>query len=145
MSNIFSKNLKYLRKLNQLTQEGLAFNLGTKRATVGAWEEGRGEPNYSMLVNIASLFEHTIDCILRDDLEKGFNEVDWDLVFKSEAKLNLDFINKRIKEQSEYLAMIRVWMLRRIITESRYTDLYDSATAQLKYFAQKKEEHEDKK
>lgn len=60
----------------------------------------------------------------------------------SSSDMTLDFINKRIKEQKDYLQDIFLAWIKDSYTEERYMELYDSAKAQLDYFEQKKKEHE---
>lgn len=63
------KNLKYLRLLKGWTQEGIARKLKTKRASIGAYEEERAEPNLDTLRHASHLFKITLDELLLQDLE----------------------------------------------------------------------------
>jgi transcriptional regulator with XRE-family HTH domain len=49
---IFAVNLKILRRDLGLTQHALADELRIKRASVGAWEEGRAYPSIPLLVRL---------------------------------------------------------------------------------------------
>ncbi|MGV3642188.1 MAG: XRE family transcriptional regulator [Adhaeribacter sp.] len=62
------QNLKILRKKLGFTQAQLAEKLGVKRSLIGAYEEGRAEPKLSTLVNIARLFEISLDQLITQDL-----------------------------------------------------------------------------
>lgn len=65
----FSKNLRYLRKKNHMSQEDLANKLGYKSfTTIQKWESGVSEPSVSMVKKIAELFSVTIDQITNDGL-----------------------------------------------------------------------------
>ncbi|MGV3588874.1 MAG: XRE family transcriptional regulator [Adhaeribacter sp.] len=64
-------NLKFLRKKNGLTQAQLAEKLNIKRSLIGAYEEGRAEPRLSTLVNIARLFDISLDQLVTNDLGKN--------------------------------------------------------------------------
>ncbi|KAA5539394.1 XRE family transcriptional regulator [Adhaeribacter rhizoryzae] len=64
-------NLKFLRKKNGLTQAQLAEKLNIKRSLIGAYEEGRAEPRLSTLVNIARLFDISLDQLVTNDLSKN--------------------------------------------------------------------------
>jgi transcriptional regulator with XRE-family HTH domain len=68
---MIDNNLKFLRKKNGMTQAQLAEKLQIKRSLVGAYEEGRAEPKLSTLVNIAHLFEITLDHLVTADLSKS--------------------------------------------------------------------------
>lgn len=65
-----SSNLKYLRKTKKLTQNAFAEALSITRASVGAYEEGRAEPKYSLLKEIASFYELTIDELINENINE---------------------------------------------------------------------------
>lgn len=56
--------------------------------------------------------------------------------------MTLDFINKRIKEQEEYLDKLFHRWVDGEISEERFGEIHQSAKSQLDYFEQKKKEHE---
>jgi transcriptional regulator with XRE-family HTH domain len=61
-------NIRYLRKQSGYTQAQLAEKLDIKRSLVGAYEEGRAEPKLSTLVNVARLFDVSLDELITADL-----------------------------------------------------------------------------
>ncbi|QCR21765.1 LexA family transcriptional regulator [Pontibacter sp. SGAir0037] len=63
-----TSNIKHLRKSVGYTQAQLAEKLDIKRSLIGAYEEGRAEPKLSTLVNIARLFDITLDQLITADL-----------------------------------------------------------------------------
>lgn len=63
-----TSNIRYLRKNAGYTQAQLADKLDIKRSLVGAYEEGRAEPKLTTLVNIARLFDITLDDLITKDL-----------------------------------------------------------------------------
>src|ERR1700751_3978957 len=65
---IISNNIKYLRKQKSLTQEQLALKVGVKRSLIGAYEEGRAEPNLSCMLTFAKLFEVSLEHFISEDL-----------------------------------------------------------------------------
>ncbi|WP_259016552.1 XRE family transcriptional regulator [Emticicia fluvialis] len=67
--SLISNNLKYLRRLNGLTQEQFAQRIGTKRANVGAYEEERATPPVDTLKTIAGLFGISVDDFVQKDLK----------------------------------------------------------------------------
>ncbi len=74
MANTVEKvtsNIRHLRKTNGYTQAQLAEKLDIKRSLVGAYEEGRAEPKLSTLVNIANLFNVTLDDLITVDMAQG--------------------------------------------------------------------------
>src|SRR5690349_1612245 len=60
-----NEKIKSIRKENGLTLEEFAEKLGIKRSLLGAYEEGRAEPNYSALIAIADFAEKSVDEIVR--------------------------------------------------------------------------------
>lgn len=66
--DVVNKNLKYLRSIKNLTQSGFAELLGVKRASIGAYEEGRAKPNHRTLEAISKLYNISIDTVLKVDL-----------------------------------------------------------------------------
>ena len=68
--SIVSNNIKYLRRLNGLTQEQFARRIGIKRPSVGAYEEARAHPPYDTLISMAKLFSVTVDQLIKTDLRK---------------------------------------------------------------------------
>ena len=68
MSNHFAQNLKKLRHNAGKTQAEAADLMIVNRATLAAWEEGRAEPKYNMLIAIAGFYKITTDELLKDEL-----------------------------------------------------------------------------
>ena len=60
--SIVSNNIKYLRRLNGLTQEQFARRIGIKRSLLGAYEEARANPNLENLNNIFNRNLKTWNC-----------------------------------------------------------------------------------
>jgi len=68
--SLVSENIRYLRKLNGLTQEQFARRLGIKRSLVGAYEEARANPNPNNMISIAKAFNVSVENLQRHDLRK---------------------------------------------------------------------------
>lgn len=68
--SLVSENIRYLRKLNGLTQEQFARRLGIKRSLVGAYEEARANPNPNNMIAIAKAFNVSVENLQRQDLRK---------------------------------------------------------------------------
>ena len=68
--SIVSNNIKYLRRLNGLTQEQFARKIAIKRSLLGAYEEARANPNLTNLKNMAAAFGISVDQLLKNDLRK---------------------------------------------------------------------------
>lgn len=67
---IVSNNIKYLRRLNGLTQEQFSRKIGIKRSLLGAYEEARANPNLDNLQNMAKMFGTTVDSLIKTDIRK---------------------------------------------------------------------------
>lgn len=65
-----NKNFKYLRKQHGSTQQEFADVLSIKRASVGAYEEGRAKPNLDVLKQLSDLFNVSLDWLITKDLSK---------------------------------------------------------------------------
>ena len=68
MDQKFCQNLKSLRKGSVLTQRQVATHLGVVESCYANWEQGRTEPNVTMLRRLAQLFEVSLDDLINGDL-----------------------------------------------------------------------------
>lgn len=67
---VFSKNLRYLRLKNDMSQDQLAEILGYKTyTTIQKWESGKSEPNMDVIIKLANLWKLSIDDLVTKDLE----------------------------------------------------------------------------
>ena len=85
MKNMISKNLKYLRDKNEMTQEQFAEKLGVSRQTVAKWENGDSLPDIEKCTEIAMMFKVSLDALAifsldEQDASKG-NESSGKYVF----------------------------------------------------------------
>ena len=64
------KNLKNLRKLNGLTQEELARQLGVNQTAVASWERGASYPTADKLPEIAKVLNCKIDDLYTEETVK---------------------------------------------------------------------------
>ena len=64
------KNLKYIRKQREWTQEEMANQLQIKRSLVGAYEEERAEPRLEVQEAICALFNISLEEFLFQDLSE---------------------------------------------------------------------------
>lgn len=69
--NYFRTNLKRLRKAKGFTQDDLSKKIGVSRPKIGSYEEGRAEPKFETLQNIAHFFQVSIDELLQKDLSES--------------------------------------------------------------------------
>ncbi|MBO4358565.1 MAG: helix-turn-helix domain-containing protein [Erysipelotrichaceae bacterium] len=65
----FKENLRYLRKVNKMSQDELAAKLGYKSfTTVQKWEDGTAFPRVSTLNRMSDLFNIDVDHLLNFDI-----------------------------------------------------------------------------
>ena len=64
--NNFAKNLKSYRVQKGLTQLQLTKMLKVGVATVSHWETKQSEPDINMLITLASIFEITLDELIKE-------------------------------------------------------------------------------
>lgn len=63
-------NLRFLRNQKGMTQQAFAEELGIKRSSLGAYEEGRAKPSYEVLARLTELFPVTMDQLVKEDLSQ---------------------------------------------------------------------------
>lgn len=68
---IIAKNIKHLRSLKGLSQEGLADELDVTRSRIGSYEENRSAPTIEMLIKLSDYFKIPIDILIKNDLTKS--------------------------------------------------------------------------
>ncbi len=66
--SFFGKNIKKIRGVKQLSQQAFADIFELKRATLGAYEEGRSEPKIDTIIKVANHFSISIDIILTKEI-----------------------------------------------------------------------------
>lgn len=84
MNNIISKNLKFLRNKNEMTQEQFAEKLGVSRQTIAKWENGESLPDIERCMQIAIMFKVSLDTLAAfslDEQEEQSNETGGNYVF----------------------------------------------------------------
>ncbi|WP_440122184.1 helix-turn-helix domain-containing protein [Tenacibaculum sp. Ill] len=66
--SFFGKNIRKIRSVKRLSQQAFAELFNLKRATLGAYEEGRSEPKIDTIIKIANYFSIPIDNLLTSEL-----------------------------------------------------------------------------
>lgn len=68
---LFSKNLRYLRRKEKMSQNQLADNFGYKSfTTIQKWEDGTSVPSYKVISQIAQIFKVDVEDFMNKDLEE---------------------------------------------------------------------------
>jgi len=68
---MINMNLKRLRQLHQLTQEALAEKLGVSRQVIAKWERGESTPELHFVIQLAELYDVTIDNLVNFNEEEA--------------------------------------------------------------------------
>jgi transcriptional regulator with XRE-family HTH domain len=66
--SFFGKNIKKIRVIKALSQQAFAELFSLKRATLGAYEEGRSEPKIDTIIKVANYFSISIDDFLTKEV-----------------------------------------------------------------------------
>src|SRR6516165_2297598 len=67
--NLFSKNLRYLRKKGNHNQDEIALLFNKQPNTIGNWENRKSEPGLAELLRLAEFFKVSAEDLLQKDLE----------------------------------------------------------------------------
>ena len=85
--DMFSTNLKYLRKKYNMEQLELAYKLGRKSgSTISEWEKGSYTPKIKVLAQIADIFHVDLDDLMNKDLTNSQTKVDKDSLVEQIAE-----------------------------------------------------------
>ena len=63
------KNITRLRRLSNMTQSELAEKINYSDKSVSKWEQGNGIPDVRILVQLAELFNVSVDDLVREHAE----------------------------------------------------------------------------
>lgn len=74
MNHNFSENLRYYRKLNNMTQEQLVEKLNKTRQSIINYETGARKCSIEFLINVAELFDVTVEELLFNNTNNRTND-----------------------------------------------------------------------
>jgi transcriptional regulator with XRE-family HTH domain len=120
--SIVSNNIKYLRRLNGLTQEQFARKIAIKRSLLGAYEEARANPNLTNLKNMAAAFGITVDNLLKNDLRKIRETPDLSLPLNSTRPMTVSHSGNTQPQQSRTAAFPEPQPLSKIVEKYQQTE-----------------------
>ncbi|MCU0437073.1 MAG: helix-turn-helix domain-containing protein [Raineya sp.] len=104
-----SKNIRYLRRLHDYTQEEFAELLGIKRSSLGAYEEGRATPNFNTLMQLGKLFNLTIEQIVSSDIST---------IVLEPKKILIDIEGEDILEENDNKELLEILRKEEIKTDT---------------------------
>lgn len=61
------KNLSKYRKMNNFSQEELAFQVGVSRQTISKWEQEEVVPNVNQVKRLSEIYHFDLDVLVDDD------------------------------------------------------------------------------
>lgn len=83
------KNLSKYRKINNFSQEELAFQVGVSRQTISKWEQDEVVPNINQVKKLSEIYHIDLDVLVDDDqVMKEIKKVMNNTNFK-----NVDYVN----------------------------------------------------
>lgn len=92
----FAKNLKQVRKENNLSQEQLAEKLGVSRQSVSKWESGAAYPEMDKVIQLCKLFDLSIDELMKDNIKEVKNDKEVKKEFNNIINEFLNYITKTV-------------------------------------------------
>lgn len=107
---LFSKRLKYLRKLRKLSQEELAKKISTTKSTISNYENEYSTPSNDVLKDLADKLDTTTDYLLGRDV---------DTTGESERKAIMNKIATEFPDIDLMFNDIKSW------TAEEFEELYD--------------------
>jgi len=96
MDNNFSKNLKKIRKDNNLSQEQLADELGVSRQAISKWESATAYPEMDKIIALCDKFNVNIDDLLHGDIKEIKGEAESKIKINKAVDDFLKFITDSI-------------------------------------------------
>lgn len=106
LKKVFGQNLTDLRKQAKMTRGELAEKLNLSVVTVGAYENGVREPNFDKMIELADLFNVSLDKLFgRDNVnsEKDFFQYHYEKAKQIIVLLGLTFLEN--KSEKDYPAI----------------------------------------
>lgn len=85
---LLEEKISIIRKMNCLSQEAFADELGVSRQAISKWENGTSVPDVQMLLRIADFYNLTLDQLVRDEFDLPISKVDSQDVIENEADSN---------------------------------------------------------
>ena len=91
---LLNEKIAIIRKMNNMSQETFAEELGVSRQAVSKWETGSSVPDIQLLLRIADFYNITIDQLIRDEFDLPISQADSERLEKAEAQADSFDIEK---------------------------------------------------
>ncbi len=92
--NIFGKNLQAAREIHYRTKKEFANAIGIPETTYCQYENGRREPKYDLLVEIADKLDISLDELLRSHSDYAYKQTTTKIELSNDVK---NYIQKEIQ------------------------------------------------
>lgn len=96
---VFSKNLRFLRRSRNLSQDALAKTLGLNRGNIASYEKGTAEPNINNLTLISRFFGTDLNVLVETDLEQSRGHSDVDIMSEPEKETEKSRLAGHLQEK----------------------------------------------
>jgi len=101
---MFSRNLKYLRNKNKLSQHQLSELINYNQATIARWENNDRQPTLEAIIKVANYFKIDIGDLLTVNLEKANIPINsWTIDNNIEIKIRGKMSKKSIGKVNQIL------------------------------------------
>ena len=103
----FANNIKYLRKVNRLTQSQFAKLFEKTNATISMWENGTRSPITADLIEIANYFNIQVADLISQDISTDYSPIQKrDIVTERESELLAAFRKLSPDQQKSVIAVV---------------------------------------
>jgi transcriptional regulator with XRE-family HTH domain len=82
---LLNEKISAIRKMNNMSQEAFAEELGVSRQAVSKWETGSSVPDVQLLLRIADFYNITLDQLIRDEFDLPVSQADSERLEKEET------------------------------------------------------------
>jgi transcriptional regulator with XRE-family HTH domain len=93
----FRKNLEYLRKEKNFSQEELAFKLGVSRQAVSKWESGGAYPETEKMLSMCKIFDCTLDELMNEDIVENKKELERRYSFNDLVQESTEIVRRTLR------------------------------------------------
>jgi transcriptional regulator with XRE-family HTH domain len=91
---LLNEKISVIRKMNNMSQEAFAEELGVSRQAVSKWETGSSVPDVQLLLRIADFYNITLDQLIRDEFDLPVSQADSERLEKEETDISAFDIEK---------------------------------------------------
>lgn len=112
--NNLAKNIRYLRKQENWSQESLAEKIGVKRSSIAAYESKNVEPRLKVILQLGKLFNVDVADLIEKNIAENINEIrsfDTEVPEIPTSKMNIDLQDEEALQEFVNVTMTTRKML----------------------------------